>query len=79
MQIGLHHHREQRLVDPPAPLQQAGEERPGPQLGDAQLQIPGRGRQQPGPVAVALGQPGLGALMGAAPSTAVSSASMRAW
>jgi hypothetical protein len=35
VQIGLHHHREQGLVNPPAALQQRGEERPGPQLGDA--------------------------------------------
>jgi hypothetical protein len=57
MQVGLHHHREQRLIDPPAPLQQAGEERPGPQLGDPQLQIPGRGGQQPRAVPVALSEP----------------------
>jgi len=25
VQVGLHHHREQRLIDPAAPLQQAGE------------------------------------------------------
>jgi hypothetical protein len=56
MEIGLHHHREQGLVDPAAPLQQRGEERPHPQLGDAQLQIPRRGRQQPWAVAVALGE-----------------------
>ena len=47
VQIRLHDHREQGLIDPAAALQQAGEERPGPQLGDAQLQIPSRGRQQP--------------------------------
>ena len=40
VQIGLHDHREQRLVDPPPALEQAGEERPGPQLRDPQLQIP---------------------------------------
>jgi hypothetical protein len=57
VQVGLHHHREQRLVDPAAPLEQAGEERPGPQLGNPQLQIPSGGRQQPLPVTVALGQP----------------------
>jgi hypothetical protein len=57
VQIRLHDHREQRLIDPAAPLQQRGKERPGPQLGNAQLQIPGRCRQHPGPVAVALGQP----------------------
>jgi hypothetical protein len=42
VQVGLHDHREQRLIDPPAPLQQAREERPGPQLRDLQLQIPSR-------------------------------------
>ena len=63
MQIGLHHHREQGLIDPPAPLQQRGEERPGPQLGDPQLQIPGRRRQDPGAGAVALGGAGIGALV----------------
>ena len=54
VQVGLHHHREQRLIDPAAPLQQRREERPGAQLRDPQLQIPGRGRQRPGPVPVAL-------------------------
>jgi hypothetical protein len=57
MQVGLHDHREQRLINPPAALQQAGEERPSAQLGDAQLQIPSRRGQHPWPVAVALGQP----------------------
>jgi hypothetical protein len=57
VQVGLHHHRKQRLVHPPAPLQQPGEERPRPQLRDPQLQIPSRGGCQPGPVPVALGQP----------------------
>jgi hypothetical protein len=64
MQVRLHHHREQRLVDPPAPLQQRGEERPGPQLGKPQLQIPSRRGQHAGPVAVALGQPVRRALVG---------------
>ena len=79
MQIGLHDHREQRLVDPPAALQQAGEERPHPQLGDPQLQIPSRGRQQPLPVPVALGKPRLGPLMWRGADHAVSSASIKAW
>jgi hypothetical protein len=57
MQIRLHHHGEQRLVDPAAPLQQRREERPGPQLGDPQLQIPSGRGQQARAVAVALGQP----------------------
>ncbi len=61
--VGLHHHREQRLVDPPAPLEQAREERPGPQLRDPQFHIPGRGRHHPIPIAIALGHPRLGPLM----------------
>jgi hypothetical protein len=48
MQIRLHDRREQCLIDPPTPLQQAREERPRPQLRDPQLQIPGRRREQPG-------------------------------
>jgi hypothetical protein len=56
VQVGLHHHREQRLIHPPAALQQRWEERPGAQLGDPQLQVPRRGRQQARAVAVALGQ-----------------------
>jgi hypothetical protein len=65
MQVGLHDDGEQGLVDPPAPLQQRGEERPRAELGDAQLQVTGGGGQQPGPVAVALGQALWAALMGA--------------
>jgi hypothetical protein len=34
VQVGLHDHREQGLVDPTAPLEQRGEEGPGPQLRD---------------------------------------------
>ncbi len=79
MQIGLHHHGEQRLVDPAAPFQQRGEERAGPQLRDPQLQIPrGRG-QDAGAGAVALGGADLGALVRAGAITAVSSASINAW
>ena len=72
VQVGLHHHREQRLVDPAAPLQQRREERPGPQLRDPQLQIPrGRG-QRPRPGAVALrGALDRCAPTGPAPITAV--------
>ena len=54
MQVGLHHHREQRLIDPPAPFEQRREERAGAQLGDLQLQIPGGGGQRAGAVPVAL-------------------------
>jgi RNA polymerase sigma-70 factor, ECF subfamily len=64
VQIRLHHDREQGLINPAAPLQQRGEERPCPQFGDPQLQIPRRGAQHAGPMAVALGETGVGALMG---------------
>jgi len=40
VQVGHHYRREQRLIDPAAPLQQRGEERPCAQLRDPQLQIP---------------------------------------
>jgi hypothetical protein len=63
VQIGLHHHREQRLVDPPPAFQQRREERAGAQLRDPQLQIPGRGREDAGSRAVALGGAALGALV----------------
>ncbi len=63
VQVGLHHHREQRLIDPPPAFQQRGEERPGAQLGDPQLQIPGRSGQGPGSRSVALSGAGLGALV----------------
>jgi hypothetical protein len=55
VQVGLHHHREQRLVDPAAAFQQAGEERAGAQFRDPQLQIPRGGRQRAGAVAVTQG------------------------
>jgi hypothetical protein len=57
VQVGLHHDREQGLVDPAAPLQQRGKERPRAQLGDAQLQIPSGSGQHARAVAVALPQP----------------------
>ena len=65
VQVGLHDHREQRLVHPPPPLEQAGEERPGAQLGDPQLQVT-RGRGQgPRPGSVALRSAPLAAFPGA--------------
>jgi hypothetical protein len=64
MQMGLHDDREQDLVDPPAALQQAREERPGPQLRDPQFQVSRRGRQRPGTGSVADRRAGLGALPG---------------
>jgi hypothetical protein len=65
--IGLHHHRQHGPVDAAARLQQRGEERSLPQLGDLELDIAGLGRQQPGAAAVAVGGPGGCALV--APST----------
>ena len=38
--VGLHHHRVQGLVDPPPRRQDAGEERPGAQLGNAKAMSP---------------------------------------
>jgi hypothetical protein len=52
--VGLHHDREQGLVNPAAPLQQRGEERTGAQLRDLQIKISGRGRQRPRADAVAV-------------------------
>ena len=54
VQIGLHHHREQGLIHPPAAIEQRGEERPGAQLRDPQRQIPRRRGQRPRSGAVAL-------------------------
>ena len=55
MDIGLHHNGEQGLVDAAAALEQGGEERPGAQLRDFQVEVPGRGAQRPWPGAVAVG------------------------
>ena len=63
MHVGLHHHREQRPVDPAPPLQHRGEERPAAQLRDPQLDVARFGRQQPRPSAVALVRARLGALV----------------
>jgi hypothetical protein len=53
--VGLHHDREQRLIDAAAVLQQGGEERARTQLRDPQIEIPSGRRQGPGPGAVAVG------------------------
>ena len=47
--VGLHHHRVQRLVDPAAGLEDRREERALAQLGDPQLDVAGLGGQQPRP------------------------------
>ena len=61
--VGLHHDREQGLIDPATPLQQRREERPRPQLRDPQIQIPGRGGQRPRTRPVADCDTALGALI----------------
>src|SRR5918994_863279 len=61
--VGLHHHREQGPVDPPAPLQQRREARPSAQLRDLQLDITSRCRQQPRTVTIALGRAAVGPLV----------------
>jgi hypothetical protein len=63
--IGLHHHCQQGSVNAAGWRQQRREERALPQLGDAQLQLAGLGRQQPGAGAIAVGGAGLGALIAA--------------
>src|SRR3954451_4395298 len=61
--VGLHHHRIQRLVDAAAGFEDDREERPLPQLRDPQLDIAGLGGQQPVTCAVAFSGPGVGALI----------------
>jgi hypothetical protein len=63
--VGLHHHRQQRPVDPAAGLQQGGEEGALAQLGDLELDIARLGRQQPRPRAVAVGGTASAALIAA--------------
>jgi hypothetical protein len=61
--VGLHHHREQRPVDAPAPLEDRREEAALAQLGNLQAHVAGLGGEQPVPAAVALGRAGGGALV----------------
>jgi hypothetical protein len=63
--VGLHHHRVQGLVDASTRFQDRREERPLAELGDAQLDVTGLGRHQMGSGAVAVGGAGLGALIAA--------------
>jgi hypothetical protein len=62
--IGLHDHRQQGPVDPASGLQQRREERALPELGDAQFDIAGLGRQQPRSGSVAMGGALLAPLIG---------------
>jgi hypothetical protein len=63
--VGLHHHRIQRLIDPPTRLEDRREERPLAQLRDPQLDIARLGREQPCSSAVTVGQPRVGTLVSA--------------
>ena len=67
MDVGLHDHGIEGLVDPPAGLQDGREEAPLPELGDGQLHVPGLGREHPGPVPVALVAPRTGPLIAVRP------------
>jgi len=61
--VGLHDDRPQSPVDPPARLEQGRKERPGPELGDAQLDVAGLRAQEPTAAAVAVGRPAVGPLI----------------
>jgi hypothetical protein len=61
--VGLDHHRVQGLVDAAARFQDRRKERALAELGDAQLDVAGLGRHQPGPGAVAVRDPGVGAFI----------------
>ena len=76
VQVGLHHDGVEGLIDAAAPLEQRREERPQPQLRDVQVQIPGRGRQDPRPGPVALRRAADAAFERGCTDEAVASASM---
>ena len=63
MHVGLHDHRVQGLVDAPPRFQDAREEAAFAELGDAELDVAGLGRDGLRPVPVALGSPRLGAFI----------------
>src|ERR1019366_9063085 len=60
--VGLHDHRVEGLVDPTAGLEDGGEEAPLPELRDGQFHVTGFGREHPGAVPVALVPAGAGPL-----------------
>src|SRR4051794_37181758 len=60
MDVGLHHHRVQRLIDPAPRLEDDREERALTQLRDPQPDVTGLGRQGPVPVPVPFGRAGRG-------------------
>jgi hypothetical protein len=60
--VGLHHHRPQGPIDAATALEDRREEAPLAQLGHAQLDVSGLGREQSRPGPVALVAAGLGQL-----------------
>jgi hypothetical protein len=67
MHVGLHDDRIEGLVDPASGLEDRGEEAALAQLRDSQLHVTGLGREQPRPVPVALGDPGVGSFVAVGP------------
>lgn len=63
--VGLHDHRMQGLVDPSAAFEQRGEERAGPQFGDLDLDVAAGGRDRLAAVSVAVRGSGVGAFVAA--------------
>ena len=61
--VGLHDHGVEGLVDPAAGLEDRGKEAAGPQFGDQQVDVPHLGGEAARPVAVAVAEPFLPALM----------------
>ena len=71
--VSLHDHRIQSLVAPAAGFKDRGQKAAGPEFWDQQLQIPHLGGQVARPVAVAVAETLLGALMAVAPRKAATS------
>ena len=61
--VGLHHHRVQRLIDAATGFEDQWEERALAQLRDAQVDVTRLGRQRPRPGAIAFGDPCVGAFV----------------
>ena len=62
--VGLDHHGVEGLVDAPAPLEHAREERAGTQFGDLEVHVTGLGRERARTVPVATGRAGSTSLVG---------------
>lgn len=61
--VGLHHHRVQGLIDPPARLEDRREERALAQLRDSQFHVTGLRGQHPRSGTVAIGHPSVAAFI----------------